>query len=292
MECIPTATVLECMQFVSESVSEQRRIVKNYEFDLYLGGSREIILAGESYFVDEGCLVFRKPGQLTIGKGDYNMYLMTLDFSHGDFGATELFRGVDGICQRVSDFGELDMIPPVFKPQHYEELKRLFEHLSRCSYPGAIDPEQQKEYIRELLLLVLYEAQSYNRKNRFRSDNQINAARQAQHYILEHFREPIRIQDVASMLYLNENYLIRIFKEQYQITPNQYLLETRLIHARYLLLYTDQSVKEIALFCGFHTTSYFIKKFCLRFQKTPLVFRRENQQTQDGSLSFTESSLR
>jgi AraC-like DNA-binding protein len=237
-------------------------------------------LAGESYFVEEGCLVFRKPGQLTIGKGDYNMYLMTLDFSHADSDASKLFRGVGGIRQRVFDFGELDMIPPVFKPRHYEELKRLFERLSRCSYPGVVDREQQKEYIRELLLLVLYEAQSHNRKTRFRSDSQNNAARQAHNYIWEHFREPIRIQDVASMLYLNENHLIRIFKKQYQITPNQYLLETRLVHARYLLLYSDQSVKEIALSCGFHTTSYFIKKFCHRFQKTPSVFRRENQAVQ------------
>lgn len=280
MECIPTPFVLECMHFVSEGTLEQHRVVKNYEFDLYLGGSREIVLAGKTYFVEEGSLVFRKPGQLTIGKGDYNMYLMTLDFAHTEPDASKLFRGVDGACQKISEFRELDMIPPVFKPKHYEELKRLFEHLSRCSYPGVVDQEQQKEYIRELLLLVLYEAHSYNRKNRLRTDNQTNAARQAHYYILEHFREPIRIQDVASMLYLNENYLIRIFKKQYQITPNQYLLETRLHHARYLLLYSDQSVKEIALSCGFHTTSYFIKKFSLRFQKTPSLFRRENQTAQ------------
>lgn len=277
MEYIPGPAVLECMHFVSEGTSEQRRVVKNYEFDLYLGGSREIILADVPYFIEEGCLVFRKPGQLTIGKGDYNMYLMTLDFCHSNSDEAKLFRGVDGVCQDIADFRELDIIPPVFKPQHYEEMKRLFEHLSRCSYPSIIDQERQNEYMRELLLLILYEAQSYNRKNRFQSDNQANAARQAHHYILEHFREPIRIQNVASMLYINENYLISMFKKQYQITPNQYLLETRLNHARYLLLYSDQSVKEIALSCGFHTTSYFIKKFFLHFQKTPLIFRKENQ---------------
>lgn len=276
MECIPIPAVLECMHFVSNGTSEQRRVVKHYEFDLYLGGRREIVLAGETYFVDEGCLIFRQPGQLTVGKGDYNMYLMTLDFSHTSPDESMLFRGVDGACQAISEFQELRMIPPVFKPRNYEELKRLFEHLSRCSYPGVIDLQQQREYIKELLLLVLYEAQSYNRKTCFPSDNPNDPAKQAHHYILEHFREPIRIQDLAAMLYLNENYLIRIFKKQYQITPNQYLLETRLIHARYLLLYSEQSVKEIALFCGFHTTSYFIKKFCLRFQKTPSVFRREN----------------
>lgn len=280
MERIPTPAVLECMHFVSEGASEQRRIVKHYEFDLYLGGSREIVLAGTTYFVEEGCLVFRKPGQLTIGKGDYNMYLMTLDFAHTESDASMLFRGVDGKCQDTFDFRELDMIPPVFKPRHYEELKGLFEQLSRCSYPGVTDPELQEAYIRELLLLVFYEAQSYHRKIRFQPDSQTNAARQAHNYILEHFQEPICIQDLAAKLYLNENYLIRIFKKQYQMTPNQYLLETRLIHARYLLLYSDRSVKEIALFCGFHTTSYFIKKFSLRFQKTPSVFRRENQTAQ------------
>lgn len=276
MNSIPTPAVLECMHFVSEGFSDARRIVLNYEFDLYLGGERRIVLAGIPYSIEEGSLVFRRPGQLTTGKGDYNMYLLTLDFCHTNESTSKLFRSIDGDCQPLSNFQELDMIPPVFKPRHYDELKKLYEQLSHCSFPGPVDMELQAEYIKEFLLLVLYDAHIHNRETRFEPTSQSDVTKQVQLYISEHFFEQICIRDLAAMYFLNENYLIRTFKKKYQITPNQYLLEVRLFHARYLLLYTDLTIKEVALSCGFSTPSYFIKKFRERFQKTPLVFRKEN----------------
>lgn len=271
----PTPTVLECMHFISESDLEQKRTVKNYEFDLYLGGKREIIIDGVSYIVKEGSLVFRRPGQFTVGKGDYNMNLLTLDFSNSVIDDSELFRSIEGPCQKESDFKELDNIPTVFEPIHYEELKRLFEHLSHCSYPAVTDIKKQKEYIKEFILLVLYDSQIYNRKQRSTFDEADTVIKQVHNYILEHFSEQLKITDIAKHFYLNENYLIQSFKKKYGITPNQYLIETRLIRARYLLLYSERSVGEIGLLCGFKITSYFIKKFQERFQKTPYAFRLE-----------------
>ena len=281
MNTIPIPEVLECMHFVSKGVTEQRRIVKNYEFDLYLDGKREITLDGISHIIEEGSLIFRKPGQYTVGKGDYNMYLLTLDFSHSNVDETKLFRGIMGECQPVCDFIELDIIPPVFRPQHFEELKHLFEKLSRCSYPAVVDKEQQQMLIKEFLFLVLYDTQIYDRKQKQQIvGSEKNVAQLTHNYILEHFCEPIIIRDIAASFYFNENYLIRLFKKKYGITPNQYLLETRLIHARHLLLYSDRAVKDIALSCGFNTPSYFIKKFQERFQSTPRIYRENSNKNE------------
>ena len=38
----PIPDVLECMHFVMESSKENKRIIRNYELDLYLGGEREV----------------------------------------------------------------------------------------------------------------------------------------------------------------------------------------------------------------------------------------------------------
>ena len=73
--------VLECMYFKAKSSSEDKRTVVNYEFDLYLDGNREINIDGADYPNTEHCLIFRKPGQITSGTGNYNMYILTLDFS-------------------------------------------------------------------------------------------------------------------------------------------------------------------------------------------------------------------
>jgi hypothetical protein len=81
MEQFPIPDVLECMHFVLSMSQRNSRIVRNYEFDLYLGGEREIYINGVYYHISEGCLVFRKPGETVVGYGSYDMYMMTLDFS-------------------------------------------------------------------------------------------------------------------------------------------------------------------------------------------------------------------
>ena len=109
MQRIPSATVLECMRFVEQAKSEHRRSVKNYEFDLYVGGEREILLNGKPYHVQRGSLIFRKPNQYTVGKGDYDMFLLTLDFS-GNVASDMQYRTATGQAQPICDFDELNAL--------------------------------------------------------------------------------------------------------------------------------------------------------------------------------------
>ena len=65
---------------------------------------------------------------------------------------------VSGIPQPVCDFCELEALPSVFRPDHFEELRELMERLSECSYPSTVDLARQKQYIKEFILLVLLDA--------------------------------------------------------------------------------------------------------------------------------------
>lgn len=277
MNWLSDPQVLECMLFVAASDSEGSRIVKHYEFDLYMGGSREITIDGASFSIGRGSLVFRKPGQFAVGRGDYNMYSMTLNFSEEYKGQDQLFRGKDGEIQPLCPAEELQNLPTVFCPEHFDDLVYLYQGLSECSYPNLADEARQRAYIHEFLLLVLYDAARYRRQARQTDTVRNTYVKQACNYIHTHFAEPITVNGVAAELSVDPNYLIRLFKAELQTTPGKYLLETRLFRARLMLVQTDQSVKEIAIACGFGVPSYFTKRFSERFGQTPLHFRRHTQ---------------
>ncbi len=274
MQRIPQANVLECMRFVEKTKAEHRRTVQNYEFDLYLHGEREIVLDGKPYHVERGSLIFRKPKQYTVGKGDYDMFLLTLDFS-GNMEKNQKHRNLCGETQPIFDFDELNEIPSVFVPEHFDELKDLFEQLSKCSPPAVVDKKRQKECVKEFLLLVLYEA----KKARRQTDEQgsLNGyVQKACEFIARHYGDDLGVETIAKRLNLNKNYLIKLFKKHLSTTPNRYILETRLLRAKTLLLQTNQSVQEISFSCGFNVPSYFTKRFKERFGLLPLEFRKQN----------------
>ena len=264
--------VLECMLFTAKCTKKDCRRIINYEFDLYLDGNHKICIDGVNYPNTERSLVFKKPGQVVTAVGDYNMYTLTLDFSHNVVDKDKIFRPTDGKLQPLCNFSELDDLPSVFTPYHFDELKILMQKLSNCSYPNAVDLKAQEQYIKEFLLLALYDANKFN--NYKNPPSALNEhVKNACNFIAENFRKNITVNEIANQLHITENHLIKLFKRELNQTPVQYLLELKLVYARNLLLQSDHSVKEISFACGFNTPSYFSKRFFERFGILPNQLR-------------------
>ncbi len=98
-------------------------------------------------------------------------------------------------------------------------------------------------------------------------------------YIEQNFSYQIKIQDVARSVGIDRTYLYRLFQENYQISPQEYLIKYRTKTAENMLIHTNLSVTEIAYSCGFHDSASFCKTFKKRSGYTPLNYRkyRENQ---------------
>ncbi|MEY5037484.1 MAG: hypothetical protein RL472_590, partial [Pseudomonadota bacterium] len=67
--------------------------------------------------------------------------------------------------------------------------------------------------------------------------------------------------------------LERLFVRFLNSTPKHYFMEMRLNRARNLLVQSEQSVTEIAMACGFQTTSHFSKVFRAHFGTSPVMQR-------------------
>jgi transcriptional regulator GlxA family with amidase domain len=89
----------------------------------------------------------------------------------------------------------------------------------------------------------------------------------------ENVEEPISPSLIAKELGISTRQLERLFGRYLNSTPKHYFMEMRLNRARNLLVQTEQSITEIAIACGFRSSSHFSKVFRGQFGKSPLLHR-------------------
>lgn len=89
----------------------------------------------------------------------------------------------------------------------------------------------------------------------------------------ENIEEPLPPSAIAERLGISTRQLERLFGRYLNSTPKHYFLEMRLHRARNLLVQTDQSITEIAMACGFRSTSHFSKVFRGAFGTSPVAQR-------------------
>ena len=83
----------------------------------------------------------------------------------------------------------------------------------------------------------------------------------AQQYINDNFYKSITVDEIAEYANMSRYHFSRIFKKETGFSPHQYLINTRLKHARELLSSDSASLDTIAMTCGFSSTSHFISVF-------------------------------
>jgi AraC-like DNA-binding protein len=104
--------------------------------------------------------------------------------------------------------------------------------------------------------------------NRFEVDRAIA-------YMNSHFAEKITIEKLAGEVNLSAGHFSKVFKSIAGSSPIDFLNLIRLQKARHMLLHHDISLTDIALQCGFNTSSYFSYCFIERYHMTPSAYRQQ-----------------
>jgi len=92
-------------------------------------------------------------------------------------------------------------------------------------------------------------------------------------YMQQHFREELKLQDVASHVFLNPAYFSSVFKQATGTSYKEYLTGIRIEEARQMLIKTNIPIVDVALSCGFTSQSYFSKVFKSHTGFSPKAFR-------------------
>lgn len=98
----------------------------------------------------------------------------------------------------------------------------------------------------------------------------------AANYIKKNYHTTLEINNLAKNLHISRNYLYTLFKQEYGVSPQEYLISYRIEQAKSLLsnYSTNLSIKKIANATGFENSLYFSRLFHARTGLTPSQFRK------------------
>lgn len=94
-----------------------------------------------------------------------------------------------------------------------------------------------------------------------------------QQYIGEHFRQEIRLQELAELAGMSPTAFSRFFKMRTGHSISDYIIDVRLGAATRLLVESTKSVSEICYDCGFNNVSHFNRIFRKKKNCSPREFR-------------------
>jgi len=103
--------------------------------------------------------------------------------------------------------------------------------------------------------------------------------RRVYEYINQHYREEIRLEDLAGIVGMTPVALSRFFKLRTGKTVSDHIIDIRLGNATRLLVDTTNSIGEICYDCGFNNLSNFNRIFKKRKGCSPKDFRENYRKT-------------
>lgn len=142
---------------------------------------------------------------------------------------------------------------------------------------GGISTEESKEAVKSI-----HSMQKYTKKllrKVLQSLEQAGKEKAVVHtvrkYISEHYAEEITRDDLAKLVYLNPDYLSRMFRTETGESLSNYLIRYRIEKAKELLSNTNSPINQIACDVGYTNFSYFAKIFRKYAQCTPNEYRKK-----------------
>lgn len=96
-------------------------------------------------------------------------------------------------------------------------------------------------------------------------------------YIDNHFKEDLKLDQLAELAHLNKFYLAHAFRQEFGTSPINYLISRRIAESRFLLRETDHNLSLIAQIVGFSSPSYFSQCFSRVEGVTPMEYRKRRR---------------
>lgn len=108
----------------------------------------------------------------------------------------------------------------------------------------------------------------------------------AKRFIHENLDKEMKCKDVADAVYMDSDYLSKLFKKEAGMSLLEYIHKERIKLASKLLLITNQSVSDIAMQTGYTNASHFTTAFKKETGVSPLEYRKQKENNQNVNCLF------
>lgn len=100
---------------------------------------------------------------------------------------------------------------------------------------------------------------------------------EAKQYIQEHINQKIQSEDIASIVNFSPSYFAIYFKSKTGVNFRDYVLNTKMEHAKYLLGTADANISEVAYAVGYDDYRSFYRAFKNHTGMTPSEYQANNR---------------
>lgn len=169
---------------------------------------------------------------------------------------------------------------PVSMPA-WAQVRIFFRNLDECLRERILqhDPVAENLKMTELLYWMI----SYDDcclRNRLLQN--VDSSRDSfQHTIHAHIFDDISVEGLAGLCNRSLTSFKKEFARNFKLSPHQWFIRQRLIHARLLLISTDKSISQVGVACAFPNISHFIKLFRKQYEMTPAQYRTRYCKTEN-----------
>jgi AraC family transcriptional regulator len=188
----------------------------------------------------------------------------------------------DGLARRSPDLAELnwgELLPHSVKPdplihgiglalKNEFELNRLGGHLYVDSLISTLFIHLFQHYSEQTCSLL---PDSYERTKGLSPRNLQRVVK----YIHHNLAQDLSLVELAAVVHLSPSYFASQFKQSTGLAPHQYVIQTRVVRAKQLLLTSKLTIAEIAHSLGFAHQSHLNFHFKRAFGVTPKKFLQE-----------------
>lgn len=233
----------------------------------------EIIIDSQKIRLDNAKIIIIKPGCISSTNINRDAVGKLICF-------TEEFFSLRYNNNMLNHFSFFDRNARVYVRLNEEQKGRWNQLLQFLSDEFRLRKKETKNVLRSYLNIFLFEMERlYNPMGISKSYNPKQEKMfQFQKLIEQHFKQKKMPSDYAELLHVTPNYLNKLCKKEIGHTAGDLIRKQIIIEAQRLLLYTTDSINEIADELGFDHTSYFVTFFKKQTELTPELFRKNQNE--------------
>ncbi|MFA5865680.1 MAG: AraC family transcriptional regulator [Phycisphaerae bacterium] len=196
---------------------------------------------------------------------------------HASVGDVKTFFELVEIVFLVNGFRAEAAVPPLPTVVHVHHPAAMIPTLDQCVSAHLIDTKPNnwlaKVRLAEVLMLIEREAQWLIHAATYPTDIHLKI-HQAREHIALHYAQPLSVESLADLVCFSPGYFATSFKSIVGTSPIEFVIQTRLHHAKELLTGSNFSIGQVAEICGFCSSQYFARIFQQREHVSPLMYRR------------------
>lgn len=237
------------------------REVQYFEIEYYIAATGKSIVNGREYEIAPGTVLCGKPGQFRASIFGFRCYYL-----HIAFPTDSRYRE---LLQNTPDFYQI-----IDGEAYGRVFESLIVHLHEEGY------NEESDFVNARLLELFYYLER-DAKNNLSCPASFDKNRnrfipKAVDFIHENYHRRLTLEEMAKSVGYSPNYFHHVFTSVMGRTPQQYLLEERIRHAKLLLVQSDKTISEIAYECGFASQSHFSLRFKEMTYSTPGEYRQRS----------------